>query len=278
MINVDHLSFSYNRKKKTVLEDLNLTMEEGRIIGLLGRNGAGKSTLLYLLAGLMTPSEGRVCLDGLDVRSRKPETLNKLFIVPEEFDLPGLSLKKYIKLNAPFYPNFSEQELKHHLEVFELTDDLHIGELSMGQKKKVLISFALATNTQWLFMDEPTNGLDIPGKSQFRKLVINEMSDTRSMVISTHQVKDMENLIDHVMILEQKGILLNASVNEICRKLCFKPSDTPPGESAWSSMPTFHGYSIMKPNTENEDTELNLELLFNGALAHPDEMRHLFTT
>lgn len=278
MINVDHLSFSYNRKKKTVLESLNLTMEEGRIIGLLGRNGAGKSTLLYLLSGLMTPSEGRVCLDGFDVRNRKPETLNKLFIVPEEFDLPGLSLKKYIRLNAPFYPHFSEEELKHHLEVFELTDDLHIGELSMGQKKKVLISFALATNTKWLFMDEPTNGLDIPGKSQFRKLVINEMSDTRSMVISTHQVKDMENLIDHVMVLEQKGILLNASVNEICRKLCFKPSDTPPDESAWSSMPTFHGYNIMKPNTKNEDTELNLELLFNGALAHPDETRHLFTT
>lgn len=278
MINVDHLSFSYNRKKKTVLEDLNLTMEEGHIIGLLGRNGAGKSTLLYLLSGLMTPSEGRVCLDGLDVRSRRPETLNKLFIVPEEFDLPGLSLKKYIRLNAPFYPNFSEEELKRHLEVFELTDDLHIGELSMGQKKKVLISFALATNTQWLFMDEPTNGLDIPGKSQFRKLLISEMNDTRSMVISTHQVKDMENLIDHVMILEQKGILLNASVNEICRKLCFKPSDTPPDESAWSSMPTFHGYSIMKPNTGNEDTELNLELLFNGTLAHPDKIRHLFTT
>lgn len=278
MISVDHLSFSYSGKKKAILKDISFTMEEGCIIGLLGRNGVGKSTLLYLLSGLMTPLQGHVSLNGKNVRDRKPDTLNNLFIVPEEFDMPNLSLKKFIRLNAPFYPHFSEEELRHHLEVFELTDDLHVGELSMGQKKKVLISFALATNTQWLLMDEPTNGLDIPGKSQFRKLLIREMNDTRSMVISTHQVKDVENLIDHVMIIDQNGILLNASVNEICRKLCFKQSDTPPDESAWSSTATFHGYSIMKPNTENEETELNLELLFNGTLAHPEDIRHLFTT
>lgn len=140
------------------------------------------------------------------------------------------------------------------------------------------MSFALATNTQWLFMDEPTNGLDIPGKSQFRKLVINEMNDSRSMLISTHQVKDIENLLDHIIIIEQSNILLNASVNEICDKLCFKKSETPPDETAWSSIATFNGYGLMQPNTQNEDTELNLELLFNGALAHPEEIRHLFTT
>ena len=278
MISVEHLSFSYNRKKRNVLNDVTFSMEEGKITGLLGRNGIGKSTLLYLLSGLMTPTAGHIYLNGQDVRQRQPEILNKLFIIPEEFDLPNLSLKKFIQLNAPFYPQFSKEDLMHHLEVFELTDDLHISELSMGQKKKVLMSFALATNTQWLFMDEPTNGLDIPGKSQFRKLVINEMNDSRSMLISTHQVKDIENLLDHIIIIEQSNILLNASVNEICDKLCFKKSETPPDETGWSSIATFNGYGLMQPNTQNEDTELNLELLFNGALAHPEEIRHLFTT
>lgn len=277
MINVEHLSFSYGRKKN-ILRDITFSMEEGKITGLLGRNGTGKSTLLYLLSGLMTPATGHIYLNGCDVRLRQPDTLNKLFIIPEEFDLPHLSLKKFVQLNAPFYPLFSKEDLKHHLEVFELTDDLHIGELSMGQKKKVLMSFALAANTQWLFMDEPTNGLDIPGKSQFRKLVINEMTDSRSMLISTHQVKDVENLLDHVIIIEQSHILLNASVNEICNRLCFKKSETPPDQTAWSSIATFNGYGIMQPNTRNEDTELNLELLFNGALAHPEKIRHLFTT
>lgn len=277
MINVEHLSFSYGRKKN-ILRDITFSMEEGKITGLLGRNGTGKSTLLYLLSGLITPAAGHIYLNGCDVRLRQPDTLNKLFIIPEEFDLPHLSLKRFVQLNAPFYPQFSKEDLSHHLEAFELTDDLHIGELSMGQKKKVLMSFALAANTKWLFMDEPTNGLDIPGKSQFRKLVISEMTDSRSMLISTHQVKDVENLLDHVIIIEQSHILLNASVNEICNRLCFKKSETPPDQTVWSSIATFNGYGIMQPNTRNEDTELNLELLFNGALAHPEEIRHLFTT
>ena len=146
------------------------------------KNGVGKSTLLYLMTGLLTPTEGHACLNGTDVRLRRPDTLSDFFLIPEEFDLPDYNLKKYVRLNAPFYPHFDHENLLRNLEMFELPEDIKLGELSMGQKKKALICFALATRTSWLIMDEPTNGLDIPGKSQFRKLLIREMNESRGIV------------------------------------------------------------------------------------------------
>ena len=265
-------------RNHAVLRGLNGTIAEGHIYGLLGANGSGKTTLMKTWAGALHPISGSVDVFGNRPEDRKVDFLASTVFMPDEMSFPRLSVAAFEKIYGRFYPKFSHEEFSYYLNMLRFSFDVRLDHLSTGNRKKFFAAFAMACNPSLLLMDEPTNGLDIPGKSQFRKLVINEMSDTRSMVNSTHQVKDMENLIDHVMILEQKGILLNASVNEICRKLCFKPSDTPPDESAWSSMPTFHGYSIMKPNTENEDTELNLELLFNGTLAHPDEIRHLFTT
>ena len=155
--------------------------------------------------------------------------------------------------------------------MFELPEDIKLGELSMGQKKKTLICFALATRTSWLIMDEPTNGLDIPGKSQFRKLLIREMNESRGIVISTHQVQDVEQLLDHVVILDDARVLLDASVTEICHKLYFTQTDNESETSeAYYALPSYNGHSVMLPNPEDKDSEINLELLFNGTLAHPE--------
>ena len=183
MITVENLSFLYRKSKRAVLHDFSLSLEKGRVYGLLGKNGAGKSTLLYLMSGLLTPKSGKVVYHDVDVRRRLPITLQDMFLVPEEFDLPPVSLISYIELNSPFYPRFSKEDMVKYLHYFEMDINIDLGALSMGQKKKVFMSFALATNTSLLLMDEPTNGLDIPGKSQFRKFIASGMTDDKTILI-----------------------------------------------------------------------------------------------
>ena len=222
MIEVSNISFSYPHQKERVFDGFSLRLEESKIYGLLGKNGTGKSTLLYLVAGLLRPKSGKVSVDGIDAYERRAEMLAEVFLVPEEFELPAMTLQRYVELNAPFYPKFSQERLEACLKDFELTADLDLGALSMGQKKKVFMSFALATNTRLLLMDEPTNGLDIPSKSQFRKTVAQNMSDDQTIIISTHQVHDVEALLDHILMLNQRELLLNASVAEIMEKYVFE--------------------------------------------------------
>ena len=201
MIEVNNISFGYGGKLNSVFKDFSLSVEPGRIYGLLGKNGTGKSTLLYLIAGLLRPVKGEITVNALVPQRRLPETLQDIFIVPEEFELPKMSLENYVRINAPFYPRFSWDDLRRNLRDFDLPESLNLGSLSMGQKKKVYMSFALATNTSLLLMDEPTNGLDIPAKGQFRKVISSSMNDERTILISTHQVGDVNVLLDHVMIV-----------------------------------------------------------------------------
>lgn len=271
MITVENLSFTYRKSKRAVLRDFSLLFESGRVYGLLGKNGAGKSTLLYLMSGLLTPKNGKVMFHDTDVRRRLPVTLQDMFLVPEEFELPSVSLVSYIELNSPFYPRFSKEEMIKYLHFFEMDIDIDLGTLSMGQKKKVFMSFALATNTSLLLMDEPTNGLDIPGKSQFRKFIASGMSDDKTIVISTHQVRDIDKVLDHV--------LLDESTSNICDKLFFVESDDRElAKSALFAIPTIQGNYLILPNEKQEESELNLELLFNATLATPEEIARLFHT
>ena len=277
MIKVENLSFTYPKSKHMVLHDFSFSLEAGRVYGLLGRNGAGKSTLLYLMTGLLTPKKGKIMYHDINVRSRLPMTLQDMFLVPEEFELPSISLKKYIDLNAPFYPNFSKEDMYKYLYCFEMDMDVNLGALSMGQKKKVFMSFALATNTSLLLMDEPTNGLDIPGKSQFRKFMASGMTDNKTIVISTHQIRDIDKMLDSVMIMDESRVLLNESTVHICEKLCFKESDDRSLiDKALFAVPSLHGNSLLLLNEHNEDSDINIELLFNAILAQPQKIANLF--
>lgn len=277
MITVESLSFEYRKSKKAILNNFSLNIEEGKIYGLLGKNGVGKSTLLYLMTGLLTPKSGQVMFHNTNVRKRLPVTLKDMFLVPEEFELPPISLISYIELNSPFYPRFSREELIQYLHYFDLNMDLNLGALSMGQKKKVFMSFALATNTSLLIMDEPTNGLDIPGKSQFRKFISSGMTDNKSIIISTHQVRDIDKVLDHVLIMGDNNILLDESTYKICERLLFTES-TNPGlvEKALFASPSVQGNYLLFPNENGEESELNLELLFNAVLSKPKEIQSLF--
>ena len=265
MIEVNNISFKYAGQKDLVFDDFSLTLKQDNIYGLLGKNGTGKSTLLYLISGLLRPQKGTVLFDGIKTKLRKPETLSEIFIVPEEFDLPAMSLSQYVKINRPFYPLFSTTVLEGCLKDFELTMDVKLNALSMGQKKKVFMAFALATNTKVLLMDEPTNGLDIPSKSQFRKVVAQYMSGERTLIISTHQVHDVEALLDHILILSQQKLLLDANVAEIQEKYTFEYRMPDQMDDALYAEPSLQGNAVIAPRqADSAETQVNLELLFNA--------------
>jgi ABC-2 type transport system ATP-binding protein len=268
MLKIDNLSFNYKRNIP-VLEGLSLNYEKGTVCGLLGRNGAGKSTLLYLISGLLRPAHGSVNYDGFTPFDRKRAFLEDIFLVPEEFFLPDMHLKAFVEANAPFYPKFSEEDMRKHLDTFEMSADVNLNQLSMGQKKKVIISFALATNTGLLLLDEPTNGLDISAKRSFRNAIASGMTDDRTIVISTHQVHDVDKLLDHVTIMNNNGILLNSSIAEISNRYRFNfTADTERAEKALIALEAPGGYNIVESATEESDeTEVNLETLFEFVMS-----------
>lgn len=265
MIEVNHISFKYAGSKRLVFDDFSLRLEENRIYGLLGKNGTGKSTLLYLISGLLRPQSGSVCCDGVATDKRQPETLRDIFFVTEEFEMPAIRLSEYVKLYKPFYPNFSDEVLQECLADFELPSDVHLNELSMGQRKKAYIAFAMATNTKYLFMDEPTNGLDIPSKSQFRKVIARHMTEERTVVVSTHQVHDVEQMLDHILMLDQRSVLLNASIQDIQDQYTFEyRSPQQMDDSVLYAEPTLQGNAVICRRQEGDaETQVNLELLFN---------------
>ena len=265
MIEVNHISFKYAGSKRLVFDDFSLRLEENRIYGLLGKNGTGKSTLLYLISGLLRPQSGSVSCDGVATDKRQPETLRDIFFVTEEFEMPAIRLSEYVKLYKPFYPNFSDEVLQECLADFELPSDVHLNELSMGQRKKAYIAFAMATNTKYLFMDEPTNGLDIPSKSQFRKVIARHMTEERTVVVSTHQVHDVEQMLDHILMLDQRSVLLNASIQEIQDQYTFEyRSPQQMDDSVLYAEPTLQGNAVIRRRQEGDaETQVNLELLFN---------------
>ena len=264
IIKLDNVSFKYRGTRKEVLSGISLEIPENRICGLLGKNGVGKSTLLYLIAGLLDPNGGTVKVGDMESRQGKPEMLREMFLVPEEFTLPGVTLRQYVEMNRPFYPRFSDDILRGCLQDFEMTEDVKMKELSMGQKKKILISFALATMTQVLLMDEPTNGLDIPSKAQFRKAVSRSMTDDRIIIVSTHQVHDIEQLLDHIVIMSNEGILLNNTTAEIAEKYVFETRTPQDMDEVLYAEPSLQGNLVMAPRADRPETNINLELLFNA--------------
>ncbi len=269
MIQVKDIDFRYPGSNHLVFRDFSLQLKVNNIYGLLGKNGTGKSTLLYLISGLLRQQRGSIVVDGLTAKERKAEMLKDIFMVPEEFELPNVSLSTYVKMNQGFYPNFSQEVLESCMKDFELPLSLKLNELSMGQKKKVFMSFAIATGTRFLLMDEPTNGLDIPSKSQFRKVIANNMTDDRTLVISTHQVHDIESMLDHIIIMNQSQLLLDASVSDICEKYTFEyRSPQEMDETVLYAEPTLQGNAAICKRQEGEgETQMNLELLFNAVIS-----------
>ena len=283
MIEFRDVSFGYQRGKP-LYEGLNLTLTPGSIYGLLGPNGAGKSTLLRLLSGLLYPKSGAIQVGQYSPGKRQPAFLEDLFLVPEEFYMPPVRIRQFVESNAPFYPRFDRMQMTGYIHEFGLTDNQKLNELSYGQKKKILIGFGLATNTAVLLMDEPTNGLDIPSKSQFRRMVAGAVDENRTVLISTHQVRDLESLIDPIVILAERSrshmtVALKATVEEITARLWFGlVPELDKNRSILYSERAVGGYAIVAENPLGESSRLDLERLFNAVQAEPARISQLFSS
>lgn len=276
MIQLQNIRFGY-KKKQILFNDLTLDFEPGKIYGLLGKNGTGKTTLIKIMAGLLQPNLGICTSSGTDVFKRTPSTLDNIFVVPEEFSLPSITMKQYVNINAPFYSNFNLEQFDTYSREFELPNNKKLNTLSFGQKKKFLLSFGLATNARLMFLDEPTNGLDIPSKSQLRKIVAKALTEERSIVISTHQARDLESLIDTILIIEDGKIIFNHDYNAVSDQLSFEKTVALEDlDNVIYSEETLGGYKVVRKSEEDTGTLLDLELLFNAVIANKASINQHF--
>ena len=274
MIEIKNLDFSY--KKTPVFSNINLSFPEGAIYGLLGENGVGKTTLLKLICGLQRPTVGNCTVDGMTSHDRLPEMLQRIVFMPDEVTLPdGATPQQYVNELAPFYPTFSQGTFLHLMQELEVEPDRKFKEMSFGQQKKSLIAASLSLGTDYILLDEPTNGLDIPSKSQFRSSLSKIADEDKTIIISTHQVKDVENLIDPIVILSHNAVLLDASVQKITEKLYFEYGGEKRDDALYSELlPS--GYMNVVPNAIGAESQLNIEALFNAVLRNKNTIKELF--
>lgn len=273
MIKIENLEFNY--PKYQVFKDITLTLEEGKIYGLLGQNGVGKTTLMKIIAGLLKSAKGDCNVNGVNPFKREPSFLQDIYFIPEDFTGPNAIVQEYAKNTGEFYPRF-DMELFHKLmSEFEVNPLAKFTKLSFGQQKKAIISLALALRTKILLLDEPSNGLDIPSKTQLRRLIAQYTDEESTVIISTHQVRDLENLIDPIIILDRQKVLINASIEEISEKLHFSlepEADT----SALYCEPVLGGYAIVRINTSGMESKVNIETLFNCVLNNKEYIKSTF--
>ena len=272
MITVNNLSFSYG--SKGVLKNISLTLQSGNIYGLLGENGVGKTTLLTLLCGLKKPLTGSIDTDGRNPWDRQPSLLQEQFYLPDEVSPVHASAEAFGQETGSLWPHYSQEKFLGILNEFEVDAAQRMDTMSAGQLKKTWISFALACNARHYFLDEPTNGLDIPSKSQFRKAITKHTSDDSAIVISTHQVRDLEDIIDPIIILDKEDVLMNASLKQISEKLFFDYGSEIHADALYLER-TPGGTVQVYPNATGEESKVNLEALFNAVHAHKDIIKNL---
>lgn len=270
MIAIQGMSFRYKRNRP-VLDNLTLQMEPGGVYGILGANGVGKTTLLHLLGGLLFPKSGTVTVDGHMPQHRQPAFLEQVYYVPVEFDLPNISAEAYQKRYAPFYPNFSTASWTHALQTFDLQPTMKLQALSFGQKKKVLLSFAIASGCRILLFDEPTDGLDIPSKDSFRRLLSARIDEQRLAIIATHHVHDVAMLLDHLIVLKEQHVLLESSLEQLTTYLrTVTTVQLPDADELLYSERIPGGHHCLLRNTQGQEGPLDLELLFKALQSHPE--------
>ncbi len=270
MIKFNDLNFSYRRGEK-VFANLTSQFKQGHIYGLLGKNGTGKSTLLKLISGLVFPDNGIIDAFGFNPIKREPGYLSDLFFLTEEVLLPNSSMRSYARFAAPFYSKFNHDELERYMKEFEVSMDTKLNKLSFGQKKKAMISFALACNTKVLIMDEPTNALDIPAKSQFRRIVSTIATEDRYIIISTHQVRDLDNLIDALFVIDEKGLLVNETIDNISKKLLFTKVEDDDNVLYYEN--SIRGNWGIVPNINSLESGVDIELFFNALLSDSNKIK-----
>lgn len=277
MVILNKVCFGYH-KKRPLFQDLSVELLPGHIYGLLGKNGEGKSSLLRNIAGLLFPNSGMIRVNGHEPRLRAAEFLQEVFFIPEEIYLPPISVKEISDHYGVLYPKFDADLFSEFISELQIPLGQKLNGMSYGQKKKALIAFALATNTRVVLMDEPTNGLDIPSKSLFRKLVLSNLNDERLFLISTHQVRDLDNLIDSVIILNNGEIAVQESLDNICERITFETmAHIEMDDRILHRQPFLGGFKVLRENVFGAESLLDIEQFFNAVIENPEGIRHVLS-
>ena len=280
MIKLENVTFGYG--KEPLFQGLNLKLETGKIYGLLGLNGVGKTTLLDIIVSGLFPQEGKVLINEINSRKRSVEYLKNLFIVPEHFNFQPIKIKTFLKANALLYPHFSYSIFENLLTEFQLSQDMKLSEISSGQAKRFLLSFALSTQTPILLLDEPTNALDIPSKQTFKKMLVSTVAEGSTVVISTHQVADIEGLIDDIIILDKGRIIFHNSIDQInnliTQKILSNAELNTMQEKILYATETFGGYKAILPRKTENDPIVKIEDLFNAVINANEKINNFFNS
>lgn len=264
MISSKNLSYSYN-KNDFLFKDLNFNQKAGSIIGLLGKNGAGKSTLLKIISGLLPSKNGTIEVNGFIPNKRDPNFLTDIFLVNDTPYFPSITIKSYLKVYGALYVKFDVEKMHQLLKDFDIDINQNLKKISHGQQKKFIIAFALSTNCKILLLDEPTNGLDIPSKKIFRKVLVDAVDENQLVIISTHQVKDVETIIDKIVHIDNGKIVFEKETFKITEKFQFKSVHAITDlEDVKYAEKCPIGYKVIVPVKNNEETEIDIELLFNA--------------
>ena len=273
MITIENTSYGY-KSNPLIFNNISLEIGNG-IYGLLGENGVGKTTLMHLICGLLFPKNGKCSIDGRNTAERQPEGLNRYFFLPEEMQMPTESIVSFAARHSVFYPHFNREEFDLNLEELKIDRKQKLSSVSYGQQKKAMLAYAFALHTPYTLLDEPTNGLDITSRQALKRIISRSMDDESTLLISTHQAHDFENLLDHLIILGKGEILLNRSLDEISNRLLFARTDILPEESIYSEQDLAGHFSIL-PNEDGEENTPDIELLYKAVLQQPEKIQSMF--
>lgn len=273
MIKIENISYGY-KPKQPIFNDISLEVGSG-IYGLLGENGVGKTTLIHLICGLLFPWKGECKIDNCNSAQRSPELLSHYFFLPEEMQMPAESIYQFAAHHSVFYPHFNRKEFEQNLEELHIDGKQKLSAVSYGQQKKAMLAYALALHTPLTLLDEPTNGLDITSRQALKRIISRSVDDESTLLISTHQAHDFENLLDHLIILGEGEILLNHSLDEISERLLFVRTASLPEDSLYSEQ-DLHGYFSILSNEEGEENTTDIELLYKAMLQEPERIKMIW--
>lgn len=273
MITIENTSYGY-KSNPLIFNNISLEIGNG-IYGLLGENGVGKTTLMHLICGLLFPKNGKCSIDGRNTAERQSEGLARYFFLPEELQMPTESIASFAARHSVFYPHFNQEEFDLNLEELKINRKQKLSSVSYGQQKKAILAYAFALHTPYTLLDEPTNGLDITSRQALKRIISRSMDDESTLLISTHQAHDFENLLDHLIILGKGEILLNRSLDEISNRLLFARTDILPEESIYSEE-NLSGYFSIIPNEDGEENTPDIELLYKAVLQQPEKIQSMF--
>ncbi len=275
MIELKDTGFSYSRKGAPALSGVTAIIPPG-IHLLAGENGAGKTTLLHLIAGISRPTEGECLIDGRPAVSDNPSEIRRAFLLEENMKFPGKTIRDFASMHSRFYPGFSQEAFMSNLMAFGLTGDEPMKSLSLGNRKKAQLSYALALGTEVLLLDEPTNALDIQSKEILRRLLANNLDDRQTVIVATHTVTELDTLFDGAVMITRSRLLFAATEEAISARLAFRVGRVPDPEEIYSEIQIGRVLGITPASEDEEPTRVDWRLLYS-ALHSPQRDRILET-